>query len=178
VSDFNVPHRFVMNWVWQLPSPSQGWMKAVFGGWQSSGIWNWQSGFPLNITSGEDNSGTTIGNDQGDVVSPPQYTSGSRGDRIAKWFTTSSFTSNRPDTFGNVGRNTLIGPGTVNFDLSANKFFQITERWRLQYRAEFFNAFNHPLLNNPDTTVADSGFGRITGARDPRIIQMALKLYW
>ncbi len=95
VSDFNVPHRFVMNWVWQLPSPEEGWKKAVFGGWQSTGIWNWQSGFPLNIVSGDDNSGTTIGNDQADVVSAPHYTNGSRGDRVAQWFTTSSFTSNR-----------------------------------------------------------------------------------
>ena len=63
-------------------------------------------------------------------------------------------------------------------DLSANKYFNFTERWRLQYRAEFFNALNHTQLNNPDTTVTDSSFGRITGARAPRIIQMALKLYW
>ena len=178
VADFNVPHRFVANWVWQLPSPKTGAMKAVFGGWETSGIWNWQSGFPLNIYSGEDNSGTTIGNDQADVVSTPQYTSGSRGARIAQWFTTSSFTANRPDTFGNVGRNTLVGPGTFNFDLSANKYFRFTERWKLQYRAEFFNAFNHSLLNNPDTTVGNPDFGRITSARAPRIIQMALKLYW
>ena len=54
--------------------------------------------------------------------------------------------------------------------------FTIRERLRLQYRAEFFNLLNHTLLNNPDSAVADSNFGRITGARDPRILQMALKL--
>jgi hypothetical protein len=51
----------------------------------------------------------------------------------------------------------------------------VTERFKLQFRAEFFNAFNHALLNNPDTTVADSNFGRITSARAPRIVQLALK---
>jgi hypothetical protein len=54
--------------------------------------------------------------------------------------------------------------------------FTIRERWRLQYRAEFFNALNHTQLNNPDTGVIDSNFGRITGARSPRILQMALKM--
>jgi hypothetical protein len=178
VSDFNVPHRLVANFVWQLPGPKKGVMQAIAGGWQVSGIWNWQSGFPLNITSGEDNSGTEVGNDQADVVSKPQYTTGPRGDRIAKWFTTDSFASNRPETFGTAGRNILIGPGTFNMDFSANKYFKFTERWKLQYRAELFNALNHTQLNNPGTTVTTSSFGRITGARDPRIIQMALKLYW
>jgi hypothetical protein len=104
------------------------------------------------------------------------YTSGSRGDRIAKWFDTSAFASAKLGTFGNAGRNILIGPGTFNIDFSAHKLFVIRERWRLQYRAEFFNSLNHTLLNNPNSSVIDSNFGRITGARDPRILQMALKL--
>ena len=88
----------------------------------------------------------------------------------------SSFTSAKLGTSGNAGRNVLTGPGTFNIDFSAHKVFIIRERWRLQYRAEFFNALNHTLLNNPDTGVIDSNFGRITGARSPRIIQMALKM--
>ena len=64
-------------------------------------------------------------------------------------------------------RSTWISPRT--------KVFTINERFRIQYRAEFFNLFNHPLFNNPDTSVADSNaFGKITTARSPRIIQMAL----
>jgi hypothetical protein len=178
VSDFNVPHRFVLNYVWQMPSPAHGMARTLLGGWETSGVWNWQSGFPLDIASGDDNSGTAVGFDQADVVSKPGYTSGSRGDRIRKWFTTESFKSNAPGTFGTAGRNTLIGPGTFNVDFSAIKNFAFSERYRLQYRAEFFNLFNHALLNNPNTTVNSSQFGRITGARDPRIIQMALKLYF
>jgi len=54
--------------------------------------------------------------------------------------------------------------------------FTIKEKWRFQYRAEFFNGLNHTQLNNPDTGVIDSNFGRITSARSPRIIQMALKM--
>jgi hypothetical protein len=70
----------------------------------------------------------------------------------------------------------LVGPGTFNFDLSVHKYFNLTERLKAQFRAEFFNLFNYPLLNNPDTTVVDGNFGRITDARDPRIIQLAMKL--
>jgi hypothetical protein len=161
-----------------MPSPSKGLARTLLGGWETSGVWNWQSGFPLNIDSGEDNSGTGIGFDQADVVSKPAYTSGDQGARIAKWFTTESFQTNRPDTFGTAGRNILIGPGTFNVDFSAIKNFAFKERYRLQYRAEFFNLFNHAQLNNPSTTVTSSQFGRITSARDPRIIQMALKLYF
>ena len=178
LSDFNVPHRFILNYVWQIPSPKDGVLKHVLGGWETSGLWNWQSGFPLTITSGDDRSGTTIGNDLADVIGKPEYTSGSRGQRIAKWFTTQSFTAARPDTFGNSGRNILIGPGTFNIDFSAIKNFRFSETKRLQYRAEFFNVLNHANLNNPGTNVASGTFGRITSARDPRILQMALKLYF
>ena len=176
VADFNVPQRFVLNYLWQLPSPRAGVMKALFGGWETSGIWNWQSGFPLNITSADDRSLTAVGNDLADEIGPRSYTSGSEGARIAQWFNTASFTSAALGTFGNAGRNILRGPGTFNIDFSAHKLFTIRERWRFQYRAEFFNFLNNTQLNNPDTAVIDSTFGRITGARSPRIIQMALKL--
>jgi hypothetical protein len=176
VSDFNVPHRFVLNYLWALPSPTSGVAKALLGGWQTSGIWNWQSGFPLNITSNDDRSLTGLGNDLADEIGPRTHTSGPLSAKIAQWFVTSSFTSAKLGTSGNAGRNVLTGPGTFNIDFSAHKVFILRERWRLQYRAEFFNALNHTLLNNPDTGVIDSNFGRITGARSPRIIQMALKM--
>jgi len=70
----------------------------------------------------------------------------------------------------------LIGPGTFNVDFAAHKTFNLGERYKLEYRAEFFNFFNHAQFTNPDTYVTDSTFGQITTARDPRITQMALKL--
>ncbi|HMJ60893.1 MAG TPA: hypothetical protein VK493_03980, partial [Bryobacteraceae bacterium] len=178
VSDFNVPQRFVLNYVWQLPSPKQGVAKALLGGWETSAILSLQSGFPLNITSGGDYSYSLpeVSNDQAQTISAPQYTSGTRNDRITQWFTTNAFTTPQSNTFGNSGRNILIGPGTVNIDFSVHKDFLFSEHFRLQYRAEFFNLVNHTQLNNPDTTVIDSTFGQITKARDPRITQMALKL--
>ena len=178
VSDYNVPQRFLVDYVWQIPSPQHGLAKTFLGGWETTGIWSWQSGFPLNITSGADTSFSvpSNSNDQAQLVSTPQYTTGSRANKIAQWFTTSAFTTPQDNTFGNVGRNTLIGPGTFNVDFSIHKEFSLSERFKLQYRAEFFDFFNHPLLDQPDTSVADSTFGQITMARDPRIVQMALKL--
>jgi hypothetical protein len=176
VADYNVPQRFVLSYVWQLPSPMVGVKRALLGGWETAAIWNWQSGFPLDIVSNDDRSLTGVGNDLADEVGPRKYTSGSRGARIAGWFDTSAFTPANLGTFGNAGRNILVGPGTFNLDFSAHRWFTLAERRRLQYRAEFFNVLNHPLLNNPDTAVGDSNFGRITGARSPRILQMDLRL--
>lgn len=175
LSDFSLAHRFVLNYLWIMPSP-KGSLRHILGGWESSGIWNWQHGFPINISSGDDTSLTAIGNDQADVVSSPSYTSGSRGAQIRQWFSTNSFRVAKEGTFGNVGRNTLYGPGTFNIDFSLHKSIPITEKLKLQYRAEFFNVMNHPILGNPGTTVTSGGFGRITSAGAPRVIQMALKL--
>ena len=178
VSDFNVPHRFVLNYLWQLPSPKAGVAKAVLGGWETSAILNVQSGFPLNIKSGGDYSfsNPSVGNDQAQVLATPHYTSGSTDAKLAQWFTTSAFGEPAPNTFGNAGRNILIGPGTFNIDFAAHKVFSLRENLHLQFRAEFFNFLNHAQFNNPDTTWADSTFGQITTARSPRIIQGALKL--
>jgi hypothetical protein len=175
VSDYNVPHRFVLHYVWQLPSP-KGSLRHVFGGWQTTGIWNWQSGFPLSVSSGVDNSGSFVGNDLADVVSQPSLISGSRGAKIAKWFTTEAFRVNTAGTYGTAGRNILTGPGSCNADFSAAKVFSITDRVKLQYRLELFNAFNHTALNNPDTSASSGSFGQIVSARDPRIMQMALRI--
>ncbi|MFL6464393.1 MAG: carboxypeptidase regulatory-like domain-containing protein [Bryobacteraceae bacterium] len=177
VSDYNIPNRLVLNYLWQLPSPRSGFKRAVLGGWTTSAIWNWQSGFPLNITSGNDTSYSLPGlaNDQAQFLSTPRYTDGSRGDRIAQWFTTDAFGQPAPNTFGNAGRNILIGPGTFNVDFAAHKSLPITERLNAQIRGEFFNVLNHPLLGNPDTNQSDTNFGRITSARSPRIVQLAVK---
>ncbi len=178
VSDFNVPQNFVLNYVWELPSPKQRLAKAVLGGWSTAAIWTWQSGFPLNISSGGDYSyvNPDVANDQAQQIGTPQYTSGSQSQRLQKWFTTSAYAAPAPNTFGNVGRNTLIGPGTFNIDLAVHRIFSLSERFKLQFRAECFDFPNHPEFNNPNTTLTANTFGAITTARNPRILQLALKL--
>jgi Carboxypeptidase regulatory-like domain len=177
--DYNMPQRWTLNYVWLLPSPKENkFLQHLLGNWESSGIWTRQSGYPLTIYSGEDNALSGVGNDTADIVSRPGYTSGSRGERIAEWFTTNSFVPNAIGTFGNSGRNILRGPAHCLVDWSIMRNFPITERWKLQFRAEFFNFFNHPQLGDPGNSVTSSDFGRITSAGDPRIVQMALKLYF
>ena len=99
-------------------------------------------------------------------------------DKLTQWFDTSRFVVNAPGTFGNSGRNILRGPGFFNTDLGVLKSTRITERTNLQFRAEFFNAFNHPNFRLPASNVSSAQKGRITAVIDDnqRIIQFGLKL--
>ena len=101
----------------------------------------------------------------------------SRGQEILKWFDTSAFTLNPIGTVGNSGINIVRGPALSNFDLAMFKKFQFKERFKLQFRAEFFNTLNHTVLGNPNATFADGNFGKILGTQTaPRVGEMGLKL--
>src|SRR6185437_1466422 len=78
--------------------------------------------------------------------------------------------------FGNLGRNSVYGPGTINWDMAVSRRFSFTERWKLDLRSDFFNILNHANWNNPVTSLSSSTFGEVTGFGSPRIVQMALKL--
>jgi hypothetical protein len=80
--------------------------------------------------------------------------------------------------FGNLGRNAVYGPGQINFDLALSRRFKMSERWKLDLRADFFNVMNHANWNNPQGSITSSQFGQVTGFSTPRQIQMALKLYF
>jgi hypothetical protein len=93
-----------------------------------------------------------------------------------KWFDTSAFVAAPAGTFGNSHRNMLIGPGTTNFDLSIFKTTKLTERTELEFRTEFFNAFNKAQFNNPVADPTNPAFGQIVSVRPAREIQFGLKL--
>ena len=78
--------------------------------------------------------------------------------------------------YGSAGRAIITSPGTTNLDLALRKNFHFTEKINLQFRSEFFNSLNHANFNPPNKLLGNSNFGRITGAREPRIIQFGLKL--
>jgi hypothetical protein len=80
--------------------------------------------------------------------------------------------------FGNVGRNALYGPGQINFDMALTRRFAVSERWKLDLRADFFNIMNHANWNAPGANITSGTFGEITSFGSPRLIQMALKLYF
>ena len=96
------------------------------------------------------------------------------------WFTKSAFAVPAPGTFGSLPRNYLRGPGRDNWNLSLFKSFVFSEDRgsKLEFRAEFFNAFNHTEFNNVSTTFSSGNFGAVTSAHDPREIQLGLKLYF
>jgi hypothetical protein len=181
-SDLEIRHRLAMRGLWEIPGPKTGAMHRVLGGWQTSGIWSWQSGTPFSIFCGCDNAGTGIGNDLADQVAPVHYTSGSMPTRLQQWFSIDSFTENAPGSFGNSRRNILRGPRYFDIDLSLQKHISVTERIKLDFRAEFFNVLNHPNFGLPDNFQQDGdpaqggSFGVISNAADPRIGQLALKL--
>jgi hypothetical protein len=95
---------------------------------------------------------------------------------VQEWINVNAFQLAPYGTFGNSGRNNLVGPGLTNLDLSLARNFQLWERFSLQFRAESFNLANHPQLDLPSQTFGVPGFGSIPSAEAPRQLQFALKL--
>jgi hypothetical protein len=178
--DISKNFRFSGNYM--LPrAPFKGPMGKVINGWQLSGIANWQTGFPFTIFSDQDNSFSAIGADRADLTVPSVRdavlsTSRSHSQLTSEWFKTSAFTSNKIGMFGDTGKNILRGPRYFDTDLALLKNTNINARISLQFRAEFFNALNNVNFGMPDGGLLDSGFGRITSANSPRIMQLALKV--
>jgi len=180
----DTPNSMVLSFVYQLPyghgrqfgSNANKVLDAVVGGWQVSGIATFRNGVPLDVTQSENTSYSFGGGQNPNINSNPSVSNPA----VGRWFNTSAFSYASPQTFGNSPRNIpyLRGPGTDNWDLTAEKWFNFTERFRLQLRGEFFDAFNHPRFTNPDTNLGDANFGVVSGAFAPRDVQIALKLYW
>jgi hypothetical protein len=149
----------------------------VFGGWQLGGIVQYQSGFPFTPVLGSP--------DPANVAfayarRPDRTGSGKIDDwTVNRYFDISAFKPQAAFTIGNSGRNILRGPGVSNWDLSILKNTYFTEKFYCQFRLELFNVWNTAQFFNPETNVdPGSNGGRILSARDPRIIQGAIKFYF
>ncbi|MBZ5636441.1 MAG: TonB-dependent receptor [Acidobacteriia bacterium] len=177
-AEFDITHRFVLSGVWRLPfERGSGPAQTVLGGWEFSPIFTWQGGLPLTINQSQI---VNIGGER--RFRPNRIANGNLpADQrtVDRWFDTSAFqalTASTPNQiFGNSGVGILRGPGMVNFDFNMAKDFKLTERVAMQFRSEFFNAFNHTNFGVPGVTVG-AGFGQIVSSADARIIQFALKL--
>ncbi|MGB3579178.1 MAG: carboxypeptidase regulatory-like domain-containing protein, partial [Candidatus Sulfotelmatobacter sp.] len=193
-SDDDLSKTFKINGEYMVPRISLP--KAVdkiVNGWELSGTVSWQTGFPFTIFSGADNSLSGMLGDRADlaVASVQQAVLGSgrsHAAEVQEWFNTSAFVPNALQTFGDTGKNILRGPRFFDADLAAVKNAKITERLSMEFRAEFFNAFNNVNFGRPDGNLADIGatYGEITGlagssssntygTAQPRIIQFAVK---
>jgi len=186
LSDLNLKQRLAISGIWQLPfGHGQAYLNngrvtnALVGGWEFAGIIALQDGFPFTVFSNNDWSNT-----QSTSARPDRVCNGAGSQTVAEWFNKNCFSTtalkaafdNGSPRFGNSGKNILTGPGLHQWDLSFIKKNQLTERFGLELRFEFFNIFNTANFNSPSSTILTSTAGQITGAGTPRDIQFGLKL--
>jgi hypothetical protein len=174
-SDNDVRNRFAASYIYQFPRVASlhGVLSGLINDWQNQSIITAQTGQPYSINSSLDTAATGVGGETADLTGADLNPAGSRG--VHAYFNTAAFQNAAPGTFGQTSRNFLTGPSLVNVDFSLFKEFPVHEFGKIQFRSEFFNLFNHPNFYNPDNTVGDGTFGQLQSARDPRIMQFALK---
>lgn len=189
-SDFDVNHVFRAFAIYDLPfgrgrrfgSTWHPLINHALGGWQINTIADVSSGFPFTISSGSQTFNYFSTSPANCSASAKDVGKLDKKDRRGGvWYISSSaateFSLPAPGTLGTCGRNTFTGPGYVQFDFGVFKSFAIREAWKLDFRTEMFNAFNHANFSNPVTSIQSATFGKITSTRAPnRVMQFALKL--
>jgi Carboxypeptidase regulatory-like domain len=159
-------------------------LNTVAGGWAVSPIISFRTGFPMPVYGAADESGTFSRGSRADCTGLPTITGetaiSTPGVGGFQWFTNNgNFSNPTVGTFGDCAPQLggLRGPHYTDVDMSLHKDFQLTERFKLQFRTDFINAFNHVQLNAPNMSLG-STMGQVTSAQPPRNIQFALKLYY
>jgi hypothetical protein len=186
LSVFDVPQDLTVSYTVQLPFDklTGGAAKRLTAGWALSGISTFAKGEPIQINESDDNS---LSGTFDDTIDEPSYANNGgplyvnrnpRNQAGQPYFNPNYFVAEPVGQVGNAMRRFFSGPGIYNFDMALLKDTQITESMQVQFRAEAFNVFNHAQFSNPSGNFNNSGaggFGYVTSARDPRIIQLALK---
>jgi hypothetical protein len=170
-----------INHVYQIPLGhdrkylTQGPLSYILGDWNLSGIWSAQTGPRFTPILGTSVSNSAGGGDQRpNSIASGNLPSGQRS--IYQWFNTSAFVAPPQYTFGNSGTGILTGPGYFDVDLSLVRHFALTERFGMDLRSEWFNAFNRANFNPPNATIGTAQAGVISSTFPARIIQMAVKI--
>lgn len=180
LSLYDARHRLVVSEYWTIPAPRvANWSRHLITGWNIAGIFTLQSGFPIRLTSTDDEelmgsyNFETVG--EPDQIAPfrrlhPQSSGG-------YFFDPASFVEAPIGQMGNAPRTICCGPGIANLDLGLHKTFRVGEARTLEFRTEIFNLMNHTQFFNPDGNITDGpNFGQVSRAREPRLIQLALRL--
>jgi hypothetical protein len=169
-TSFDRRHVFVSTFTWELPKLKRQMaiIRTVAGAWQLSGVIRLQTG-PYSSVTGSTSTGTRRADFLGGDVYPTDQ-------NVNSWVNKSAFTAAPAGRFGNLGINTIVGPGLQSYDLSVAKHFALTERLRLRFQGDFYNAFNIANFSGLNTTITSASFGTIASAYPPRQIQLALKL--
>ena len=182
LSGFHAKHIASFSWIWDLPrlKDQHALLRGTVGGWQVNGLISAQSGNPLNVVTGTDIALSGTPNQRPDVIGEHRLSGDRpRAEKIMAWFNNAAFAQPAKGTYGNVGRNALLGPASQNANLALFKTFDMPGRegLRLQFRSEFFSVLNTPNFGNPNAQVsAGTRMGRITSAGGARVIQFALKV--
>ncbi len=191
LSSFDRRHNFRLSAIYSIPFHGKGAAGAILSGWQVTGLFTFLSGFPADVGSAADQAFN--GGDQGLTASGrPNVVAGCNlyaGQTINQWFNPNCFSLQALGTYGNAGRDIITGPNLWNLDDSLIRDFRVKERFTIQFRAEFFNIFNHPSFQQPNTTIFtgttangtvgqyNGSAGQITGTTSsPRQIQFGLKV--
>jgi hypothetical protein len=175
---FDRRHIFAVTYTYTLKmfSHSRGFVKAVFDGYEVSGITRLQSGPYLTVTGqGPGAANSALGNRRADCLSSEQLIpNGERGPN--NWVDRTAFAA-APDTRrGTCGVGTVLGPGAQTWDFSLRRRFGLTEKFKLQFQADIFNAFNRANFRDLETNLNNGGFGQVSTTSPPRNIQFGLKL--
>jgi hypothetical protein len=169
VSMGDMPNVFAGSWTYELPFSGK-----LLGGWQVSGVLSLQSGLPLAVSQATNfNAFAGFGVQRPNRVSNPEN---GAPRTTAQWFNTSAFQTAPQFTLGSSSRNPVRGPAYRNTAIALIKRTPVRERMNLELRAEVFNLTNTPPLGAPAVVQGAAGFGSITSAGDPRVVQLALKL--
>ena len=185
LSQFDVPNRFVVNYLYELPGPKSGILKQILGGWQLSGITAFQSGRPFTIGTGVDSNGDgTTGSDRPNQNGSCGVTwdEDHRGFTNGGCYSTPLGTNNLPlaNALGNgsAGRNTERGAAFWNTDLSIMKRFFLLGDRQLVVRADAFNAFNQDSYGLPNSNMSSASFGLNSNNWGRRIVTLSAKFIW
>jgi hypothetical protein len=176
----DIRHRFALTGVYDIPAWRESrWAEVLTGGWRLSTIYQIQTGYPLTISVFGDtaNAGTALGENpiRANYTGQAVFTQGTRNPN--EWFNISAFASPAAYTFGNVGRNSVYGPGMQSLDFALVRSFAITEQVKFEARGEVYNSLNKVNLDTPNRFVNTAGFGTITDAMDPaRQIQLSARI--
>lgn len=187
MADDFVPHNFVASWVYDLPlgkgralSLRNGFLDILFGGWELTGIATFQSGRYYTIGASADIANVGTGGQCANATGVSAEKLDPRVNGLLG-LNKAAFSAPAAGTFGNASRNVQPGFGINQWDMGLYKNFPIKplgESTRFQIRSEWFNIFNHTQFTNPIATVNVSTFGLVNGTLDPRVLQLAGKLYW
>lgn len=184
LSAFDQTHNFVVSYNYLLPFDKLGGPKEITNGWALSGITRFATGSPITLIEGDDHSllGTSFTGPQPLAVDTPNFSGGSLGIMNPRnspghaYFNTLLFSPSAIGEEGNSKRRFFHGPGINNWDMALVKDTKLVREMNLQFRAEWFNVFNHAQFQTPGGNINSGTFGLVTSANAPRIGQLALKL--